>query len=158
MSDKAKIVRKGEGTEGMDCVFKVTGDDTGGHFDFMIATVEYQSGPPLHTHETQDDSFFVLKGVLAVQAGDEVFDLGPGDFVQVPPGVPHTFDNLRADQGAVEAINLMTPGGFDHFMEDLARTEGAPTSEEAQQELLETHGVTWVGPPLHEKSNQAGQG
>jgi quercetin dioxygenase-like cupin family protein len=158
MSDKARIVRKDEGTEGMDCVFKATGDTSGGHFDFMVATVEYQTGPPLHTHETQDDSFFVLEGVLAVQAGEEVFDLHPGDFVQVPPGVPHTFDNLRPDQGPVRAINLMTPGGFDHFMEDLARTEGSPTSAEAQDEMLKTHGVSWVGPPIHEKLDQAGRG
>jgi quercetin dioxygenase-like cupin family protein len=158
MSDSARIVRNGEGTQGLDCVFKATGDDSNGHFDLMVATVGYRSGPPLHTHETQDDSFFVLEGVLAVQAGDDVFDLQPGDFVQVPPGVPHTFDNLRSDQPPVRAINLMTPGGFDHFMEDLARTDVAAMTDEVQDEMLRTHGVSWVGPPLHEKVDDAGQG
>lgn len=149
---EARIVRRDEGQPGMDCVFKVTGDETENRFDLMVAEVEYCNGPPLHTHETQDDSFYVLEGVLTVQAGDEVSELGPGDFVVVPPGVPHTFDNLKRDQPAVRAINLMTPGGFDHFMEDLARVEDPSTLDEAAQDKLhEEHGVRWVGPPLHER-------
>jgi len=148
---EVRIVRGDEGVNGLDCVFKVTGDDTDNRFDFMIAEVGYCSGPPLHTHKTQDDTFYVLDGVLTVQAGDELVELRPGDFVTVPPGVPHAFDNLKKDQPTVRAINLMTPGGFDHFMEDLLRVEDpAALDEQAQEKLFQDHGVRWVGPPLHE--------
>ena len=35
------------------------------------------------------------KGLLTVQAGDEVFDLAPGEFLSFPPGAVHTFHNLH---------------------------------------------------------------
>ena len=53
--------------------------------------------------------------MLAVQVGDDVFDLGPGDFATVPPGVPHTFGNIRNDQPPVKVCNLMTPGGLEQI-------------------------------------------
>ncbi|MFC5747439.1 cupin domain-containing protein [Actinomadura rugatobispora] len=114
---QARIVRGGEGRAYGDApwLFKATGDDTGGRFDFMVGEVAYLSGPSLHTHDEQHDTFYVLDGVLTVQAGEEVFELRPGDFVTFPPGVPHTFDNVREDQGPVRAINVMTPGGLHEF-------------------------------------------
>lgn len=49
----------------------------------------------MHYHEEQDDTFYVLEGLLTVQAGEEILDLRPGDFLSIPPGVAHTFDNLH---------------------------------------------------------------
>src|ERR1700761_1081287 len=100
---EARILRGSQGDvlDGVPWVFKATGATTGGHFDFMVGEVRYLSGPPLHVHAEQDDTFYVLEGVLTIQADDEVFELTAGDFVSVPPGVPHTFDNLDPDQGPV---------------------------------------------------------
>lgn len=141
------IVRSGEGlaVDGVGWDFKAVGDQTGGRFDFMVGPVEYLSGPPLHVHAEQDDTFYVLEGVLAVQVGDEVFDVGPGDFATVPPGVPHTFDNIRPDQGPVKTINLMTPGGLHAFFAE--RAEGTASGPQ----LAEKYGMEVVGPTLGEK-------
>src|SRR6185503_10673945 len=97
--EKARVVRAGDGETVKDepWLFKATGANTQGNFDFMVGEIGYLTGPPLHTHDDHYDCFFVLDGVLAVQAGEDMFDLGPGDFAAVPPGVPHTFDNLRED-------------------------------------------------------------
>src|ERR1700728_5453630 len=73
---------------------KATASDTAGRFDFMVEAFAPMTGPPLHFHEVQDDTFYILEGLLTVQAGEEVLDLGPGDFLSIPPGVAHTFDNL----------------------------------------------------------------
>ena len=149
---EARIVRSAEGDEvaGVPWLFKAIGENTGGHFDFMVGEVAYLSGPPLHVHAEQDDTFFVLEGVLAIQVGDEVFDVGPGDFASVPPGVPHTFDNVRADQGPVKTINLMTPGGLHAFF--AARVDAGPDAEPEQvKQLAEKYGMETVGPPLREK-------
>jgi quercetin dioxygenase-like cupin family protein len=60
--------------------FKATGRDTDGRFDLFVMDVAYGFGPPLHTHTAQEDSFYVVDGVLTVQLGDEVIELAPGDF------------------------------------------------------------------------------
>lgn len=147
----AHVVRAGGGTLGTDCTFLVTAAESGGRFDFMIAEVGYHSGPPLHAHREQDDTFYVLEGTLACQVNDTVSYLGPGDLVCVPPGVPHTFDNLDPDQGPVRAVNLMTPGGFLPFMNELERELArGELSPDALHHMEVEHGVTWLGPTMHD--------
>jgi mannose-6-phosphate isomerase-like protein (cupin superfamily) len=63
------IVRKGEGKKtimiGPDpWLFRITGADVDGRFDFMEGTITYLQGPPLHLHYEQDDTFFVIEGTL----------------------------------------------------------------------------------------------
>jgi mannose-6-phosphate isomerase-like protein (cupin superfamily) len=156
----ARIVRRGEGDihDGVPWTFMATGSQTGNRFDFMVGPVEYLSGPPLHVHAAQDDTFYVLEGVLTVQAGDEVFDLGPGDFVCVPPGTPHTFDNIRRDQ-PVRVINIMTPGGSDEMIVRLGQPEDERTEADQEEimKLADKHGVTVVGPPLGVKLGHVGR-
>ena len=64
--------------------FKATVQATRGRFDFMVGNVPLFSGPPLHVHTDQHDTFYVLDGILTLQVYDEIHELGPGDFVTVP--------------------------------------------------------------------------
>ena len=147
----ARIVRNGEG-EVYERFWKFKhGSLTGGKFDFMVGSIDYLSGPPLHVHDEQDDTFFVLEGVLAVQVGDDVHDLGPGDFASVPPGVPHTFDNIRKDQPPVKLCNLMTPGWLDRQFRDMSELAGSIADSADAARHRKKHGVTHVGPTLGEK-------
>jgi mannose-6-phosphate isomerase-like protein (cupin superfamily) len=149
---EARILRgsEGETVEGAPWVFKATGASTDGHFDFMVGEVAYLSGPPLHVHAKQDDTFFVLEGTLTVQVGEEVFELGPGDFVSVPPGVPHTFDNVYERQGPVRVINLMTPAVLHDFFAEHAAA-GADADPAVVRQLADDHGIERVGPTLGER-------
>ena len=148
---EARIVRSAEGEAYEQHWMFKHGSLTGGRFDFMIGDVDYLSGPPLHVHDEQDDTFYVLDGVLAVQVGDEMYDLGPGDFATVPPGVPHTFDNIRKDQPPVKVCNLMTPGGLDQKFRDMSRMADATGDPADAARLRKKHGITHVGPTLGEK-------
>ncbi|MEW2386247.1 cupin domain-containing protein [Micromonospora sp. NPDC047707] len=152
MGHEALIVRSSEGTlyrQGPS-LFKATGDQTAGRFDFFEMTIEYLTGPGLHWHANQDDTFYVLEGVLTVQCGEEILDLSPGDFITIPPGVPHTFDNTRKDQLPVKVINLMTPGGYHGlFAENEHLAEDADAAE--RDRINAKYEVTYVGPPLAEK-------
>lgn len=148
---KALIVRGSEGAAYRQgpALFKATGDQTGGRFDFFEMTIEYLTGPGLHWHANQDDTFYVLDGVLTVQCGDEIHDLHPGDFITIPPRVPHTFDNTRKDKPA-KVINLMTPGGYHGlFAENELLAEDAHPAE--QDRINEKYEVTYVGPPLADR-------
>lgn len=146
---RARIVRSSEGStvDGVPWAFKATGSQTNGRFDFMVGPVGYLTGPPLHVHHEQDDTFFVLDGVLTIQVDDELFELGAGDFATVPPGVAHTFDNVRAGEPAVRAINLMTPGGLHDFFAERARLGETPEPAVVTR-LAERYGMVAVGPPL----------
>jgi mannose-6-phosphate isomerase-like protein (cupin superfamily) len=148
---EARIVRSSEGEVYEHHWLFKHGSLTGGVFDFMVGTVEYLSGPPLHVHQKQDDTFLVLEGVLTVQTGDEIFELGPGDFATVPPGVPHTFDNTNKDQPPVKAVNLMTPSGLDAQFRDMSLLAKEGDDPEKMAQLRKQHGVTAVGPTLGEK-------
>lgn len=145
---EARIVRSSDGEVYEQRWRFKHGSLTGGKFDFMVGNVGYLAGPPLHVHREQDDTLFVLEGVLTVQVGEDVFDLGPGDFATVPPGVPHTFDNVRKDQPPVKVVNVMTPGGLDAQFRDMSSMGAAGGDPAKVAQLREKHGVTTVGPTL----------
>lgn len=132
--------------------WKANGRDNDGRFDFLVINdLSYASGPPLHTHAGQEDSFFVLEGILTAQLDDEVIELGPGDFATAPPGVPHSFTNARREQRVCRAVNLMTPGtGFDRYLEQLERL-AASGDHESLDRLHAEFGVTIVGPSVAER-------
>ena len=130
--------------------WKGNGRDNEGRFDFLVSELAYCAGPPLHVHTAQEDSFYVTEGVLTLQLGDDVVELGPGDFGTAPPGVPHSFTNTRPDR-ACRAINLMTPGiGFDRYIGQIDEV-AATGDRDALERLHAQYGVTVVGPSLAER-------
>ena len=86
-------------------------------FNLAVITINpHREGPETHAHADEDDSFYILDGELTfVVDGDEVV-AGPGTFVLVPPGVPHTFAN-RGDSVA-RFVNVHAPAGFDLRLEN----------------------------------------
>jgi mannose-6-phosphate isomerase-like protein (cupin superfamily) len=147
-------MRKGEGKKtvmlGPDpYLFTATGEDNDGRYDFMIATITYLQGPPLHIHLEQDDTFFVLEGVLTLQVGDDLFDLHPGDFACAPKGTPHAFVNQHKEP--VRTINIMTPGGFDRVLEDFGALPPGPPDPQILDELAQKHKAKFVGPTIADR-------
>jgi quercetin dioxygenase-like cupin family protein len=43
----------------------------------------------IHSHPTMYEIYFVLEGTATYTIGDARFDVGPGDFFFVPPGIRH---------------------------------------------------------------------
>jgi quercetin dioxygenase-like cupin family protein len=132
---------------GRDLVFKVTGDDTGGAFDYFIVEVAPKGGPPLHVHHAQEETIHVLSGRFKIQIGDEVFRCDEGGFAYLPSGVPHAFLNLT-DEPA-EVIVVYTPGGGHKFYEELGplARDGTP-DRSAVAAVFEKYGMNLLGPPL----------
>src|ERR1700746_65569 len=94
-----KVLGHGEGLRlqscpGPDLIFKVTGEDTGGAFDYFIVEVAIRGGPPLHVHHKQEETIHVLKGRYKIKIGDEIFLCEEGGFAYLPSQVPHAFLNL----------------------------------------------------------------
>src|SRR6266699_3213078 len=79
---------------GRDLIFKVTGENTGGAFDYFIVEVAPHGGPPLHVHHKQEETIHVMKGRYKIRIGDEIFRCEEGGFAYLPSRVPHAFLNL----------------------------------------------------------------
>jgi quercetin dioxygenase-like cupin family protein len=132
---------------GRDLIFKVTGDDTGGAFDYFIVEVAPRGGPPLHVHHKQEETIHVLKGRYKIRIGDETFYCDEGGFAYLPSQVPHAFLNLTDEPGQV--IVVYTPGGGHKFYQEfgpVSRNGAADRSTIAA--LFGKYDMTLLGPPL----------
>jgi mannose-6-phosphate isomerase-like protein (cupin superfamily) len=110
------VVPPGEGHRVGNVEFLARSQDTP-RFNLSVITVKpHREGPEIHTHSGEDDSFYVLEGELTFSVDGEEVVAGPGTFVLVPPGVPHTFAN-RSDAVA-RFINIHAPAGFDLRLEE----------------------------------------
>jgi quercetin dioxygenase-like cupin family protein len=146
------VLAPGEGLRlqsgpGRDLIFKVTGEDTGGAFDYFIVEVAPKSGPPLHVHHKQEETIHVLKGRYKIRIGDQVYRVDEGGFAYMPSKVPHTFLNLTDAPG--EIIVVYTPGGGHKFYEELGplTRNGTPDPKVVSQ-LFEKYNMSLLGPPL----------
>jgi quercetin dioxygenase-like cupin family protein len=132
---------------GRDLVFKVTGEDTGGAFDYFTVEVAPNGGPPLHVHHKQEETIHVLKGRFKVRIGEELFELEQGGFAYLPSKVPHAFLNLTDEPG--EIIVVYTPGGGHKFYEELGPATRNGTPDRAVvAAIFEKHDMSLLGPPL----------
>lgn len=125
-------------------------EDTGGAVSVLIGVVAGAEGPPLHTHDDEDElSFVVSGGPLTVQVGDEVLELEAGAGYWAPRGVPHTFANFSGSPATV--VSVVTPGGMEDLLHAqgayLASLAGPPDAEEIAR-IGSAHRSAVAGPPL----------
>ena len=151
-TSQRKVLAPGEGLRlqsgpGRDLIYKVTGEDTGGAFDYFIVEVAPHGGPPLHVHHNQEETVHVLKGRYKVRIGDEIFQCPEGGFAYLPSRVPHAFLNLTDEVG--EIVVVYTPGGGHKFYEELGPiSRGTHPDREVIAALFEKYDMALLGPPL----------
>ena len=51
-------------------------------------TLPVGASPPLHVHDSLDDTWYILEGRMVVTCGGEVLEVGDGHWVSMPSGVP----------------------------------------------------------------------
>lgn len=89
---------------------------TGGALTANRATLRRGSpGAPAHFHTRATEMFYVLDGSMRVLLDDQVLTLGRGDFLTVPPTVPHAF--APSPDSEAEMLVVFTPGmdRFDYY-------------------------------------------
>jgi quercetin dioxygenase-like cupin family protein len=118
----------------------VSGDDTNGEFCVVHCAVKKDDGPPLHLHEKEDESFYVLDGEIEMTLGTETISVKSGGYVFAPRGIPHTF-KVKSD--TAKFLVTAYPAGFDSFVKELGvpyvegmETHVEPPTPEAMQHLL----------------------
>jgi len=135
-------------------VILATGEETGGAYCLVEATVPPGGGPPPHYHTREEETFYVLEGEIAFTVGEETIIGTPGTFVQIPRHTPHAFKN----KSPVSARMLIqcVPSGFEKFMAEFATELPSPdasplppTSGEIEKLLTvaPAYGIVLLPPP-----------
>jgi quercetin dioxygenase-like cupin family protein len=132
---------------------RLPGEASGGRFALIEGLFPHLASPPLHTHP-QDETYVLTEGRMTLVAGEQRFELGPGDAGIAPAGVAHTF---RIDSETARVLMLSTPAGLERMMRDASVPAEAPTlpppetPRPAPDELaaiFERHETVILGPPL----------
>lgn len=104
-----------------------------------LAVLEYTTGDdewPGHTHGTEDEVFYVLKGALTFRCGKDEFDVDEGGFVFLPNGIEHGYKIRGGGEAHLLVVTAPAPEpgsrvGWDGFVsgfETSAELRASPSS------------------------------
>ena len=100
-------------------------EETGGDFSL----VEHPMPPRrlavgLHKHSREDEYSYVVEGRMGAILGDDVVYAEVGDFVFKPRQQWHTFWN--AGDEPCRILEIISPGGFEHYFDELGDLVAVP--------------------------------
>ena len=97
---------------------------------------------PAHRHRSMVEIFYVLEGDVTFAFEDETVIATPGTTVTVPANLRHEATCL----GGGRLVTIFAPGGFDHYLAELAALTPAQFDDPAfMQELGERYDI-WQEP------------
>lgn len=95
----------------MTAVFKADENETNEKYSISEWWLQPNSGGPgAHSHEDNDEVFYVLEGSV----GDKWIDAEKGTFLRIPSKTIHDFKNTTSAKAG--ALNFFIPGGFERDM------------------------------------------
>ena len=97
-----------------------------------VAVLEYVTKegeePGRHTHQTEDEMFYVMEGAITFDCGGETFRLDKGGFIFLPRGIEHRYTILGPDPVRLLVISSPvragTNAGWGGFVADLEGGQG----------------------------------
>lgn len=111
-------------------------------------------GPPLHVHNLEDETFYILEGRIRFRVGEETLERRAGESLHVLAGTAHTFRVLSpigrfltVTNGAFEemVVSASVPAGFDDIPEQAPFT---PQDASRLAILCNQNGIEFLGPPI----------
>ena len=112
-------------------------------YDNLTIGITYTApggAPPMHTHKGEE-SHVLLKGQRVLYAlGDKLFVKEGPYIVNIPPGVPHSFQNL--DDEVAELVVIFPSNVWEYDVLDyfpFSTPEGKAMAEEARRSKAQSH-------------------
>jgi quercetin dioxygenase-like cupin family protein len=132
---------------------KIAGAETDNAFSQIETDDPRGSGPPLHVHHNEDETFYILEGEVTIQVGDERIDLAAGDFLFGPREVAHAYV-VRSERARM--LVTASPAGVEQFFvsHGVEVTGAEPPTDAVMppmndlMRLFAAYGCEIVGPPL----------
>jgi mannose-6-phosphate isomerase-like protein (cupin superfamily) len=109
---------------GMLAEVKASAAETRGMYTLLEITAPAGLQTPLHVHYREDEGFYVLDGSVTIEVGDETVELGAGQHAFGPRNIPHRF---TVGPDGAHMIWVLTPGGFDDFVDDVSVPADTPS-------------------------------
>jgi mannose-6-phosphate isomerase-like protein (cupin superfamily) len=121
------------------------GEQTGGLFSLTESLMQPGTQQaPLHVHSREDETFYVIEGRITAIVGDQTRDLGPGESVWLPRGVPHRIHTTGEEP--VRVLMLLTPAGLERFFDEIdAMNAEGKLSPGVLAATASRYGVTILG-------------
>lgn len=142
---KAGIARKaGEGRvlnvlgERVTC--KIVTTDSGGSVTVMEEASDPNGGPPPHTHEHEDEVFYILGGTYEFRLGDKTLTATAGDCLFGPRGTLHGFRNCGGTPAKL--LVIVSPSGIERCFEELNRLPSGPPNIASVYGICKKYGIT----------------
>lgn len=98
------------------------GAATGGACTVLEVHAPQGSGLACHVHEHEDETVHVLAGSLRVALDGSDRDIGPGDVVHLPRGLPH---QVVAASAEARFLVVHVPSGIETFLRATADETGS---------------------------------
>ncbi len=132
---------------------KAGGAETGHAFSQIETDDPRGSGPPLHLHHNEDETFYVLEGEVTILVGEERIDLKAGDYLFAPRGIAHTYI-VRSERARM--LVTASPGGVEQVFVSLGvpvtgsepPTDAVMPPMDELVRLFAGYGCEILGPPL----------
>jgi quercetin dioxygenase-like cupin family protein len=132
---------------GMDLVWKITSDMTGGALVSFVQIGPPGTGVPMHVHHHDDEYIYVIEGELVFRIGEETFDVSAGDVVNMPKGELHGF-RIAGDHPAQILFTLaLSPDADYEGMFDAFVGKGVEDFEEICA-IASRNGADFLVPPV----------
>jgi mannose-6-phosphate isomerase-like protein (cupin superfamily) len=102
--------------------FMVWTEESGGGFSLVEHPIAPRTlAAPLHIHTREDEYSYVLEGRMGALLGDDVVYVEAGELAFKPRDQWHTFWN--AGDEPCRILEIISPGGFEHFFQELGAME-----------------------------------
>lgn len=117
----------------------VTGEMTGGKSSTFTQSSPPGGGPP-HSHQHEDETFFVLEGEFEFLSNGNWLKVPPGETFHAARGSVHTFRNAGSTTGKI--LVFTTPGGFEKYLEEIS-VLSIPQDMQQLLAVSERYGITF---------------
>ena len=132
---------------------KAGGAETGHAFSQIETDDPRGSGPPLHLHHNEDETFYVLEGEVTLVVGDDRIDLNAGDYCFAPREIAHAYV-VRSERARM--LVTASPSGVEELFVSLGVpvTGSEPPADAVMppmdelMRLFASYGCEILGPPL----------
>lgn len=110
--------------------FTVKAGETRGRNSVAVTEYTTRKGeePPSHTHQTEDEMFYVLEGAIAFRCGEASFELEKGGFIFLPCGIEHSYTILSEEPVRLIVVTASlregSNRGWGGFISDLELGQG----------------------------------
>lgn len=104
----------------MTAIFKADENETNEKYSVSEWWLQPNSdGPGAHSHEENDEVFYVLEGTMSFLVGEQWILAKKGTFLRIPSKTTHDFKNETDQPSGV--LNFFIPGGFERNMPSIVK-------------------------------------